>query len=89
MTAHHDVPHSSRNGFGPRALDHLKAQAKAFAATLVRRRAVGDLARMDDRMLADVGLTRAEVESVNRWSLWGDPTVRLAEAAAERHAKQS
>lgn len=88
MSAHHDTLRPARTAFGSRALDHFKAAFKAFAATLVRRKAVADLARMDDHALADMGLTRADIDAVNRWSLWGDPTQRLADAADERNARQ-
>jgi uncharacterized protein YjiS (DUF1127 family) len=59
---------------------------KAFGASLTRRKAIYDLSRLDDRLLADMGLTRSDLQAASRWSLWGDPTDRLAEAAEERRA---
>jgi uncharacterized protein YjiS (DUF1127 family) len=59
---------------------------KAFGASLTRRRAIHDLSRLDDRMLADMGLTRSDLQAASRWSLWGDPTDRLAGVAEERRA---
>lgn len=65
------------------------ARAKAFASTLTRRKAIYDLSRLDDRMLSDMGITRADLAEASRWSLWGDPTDRLAEVAQERRASRS
>lgn len=59
---------------------------KAFGASLTRRKAIYDLSRLDDRLLADMGLTRSDLQTASRWSLWGDPTDRLAEVAEERRA---
>jgi uncharacterized protein YjiS (DUF1127 family) len=67
----------------------------AFAAALVRvgRRLVGAwrhrndaamLAAFDDRMLADIGLTRSDLNDALGEPLWRDPTSVLARRQRER-----
>jgi uncharacterized protein YjiS (DUF1127 family) len=56
---------------------------------LVRnRRDVELLARFDDHMLADIGLTRSDVRDAYSQSLWRDPTDVLAQRAGERRASR-
>lgn len=62
---------------------------KAFAVSVTRRKQVEAMSRLDDRMLADIGVTRADLEEAARWSLWGDPGDRLAEISEERRAARS
>ncbi len=52
--------------------------------TIANRRAAQALARLDDRMLADIGLSRADLRDAYADSLWADPTVRLRARALER-----
>jgi uncharacterized protein YjiS (DUF1127 family) len=49
-----------------RILAILKRIAKAIDAELAARRAIAELAGMDDRMLRDLGITRGEIESLVR-----------------------
>ena len=42
------------------------------------------LAEMDDRMLADIGLTRSDVRDAVSEPIWSDPTAILASRAQER-----
>jgi hypothetical protein len=42
------------------------------------------LAALDDRMLADIGLTRCDLRDAYSEPLWHDPTDVLARRAAER-----
>ena len=67
----------------------------AFAAVVVRAgRRLGDvwrhrndaatLAGFDDRMLADIGLTRADLNDALGEPLWRDPTRVLARRQSER-----
>ena len=42
------------------------------------------LARLDDRQLADIGLTRSDLRDAYAEPLWEDPTSVLARRAAER-----
>jgi uncharacterized protein YjiS (DUF1127 family) len=48
------------------------------------RKAMAALARLDDRMLADIGLTRADIRDAVSQPLWSDPTVVLADRRRER-----
>lgn len=64
------------------------AGMKAFAKTLTRRKAIYDLSRLDDRMLADMGVTRGDLHEASRWSLWGADD-RLTKLAEERRLARS
>ncbi len=62
--------------------------AGAFAARAFRaaknRHSANMLAKLDDRMLADIGLTRSDLRDAYAEPLWEDPTFVLAQRAAER-----
>lgn len=62
--------------------------AGAFAIRVLRaaknRHSASMLARLDDRMLADIGLTRSDLRDAYAEPLWEDPTSVLAMRAAER-----
>lgn len=62
---------------------------KAAAVTMTRRKQIEALGGLDDRMLADIGVTRADLAEAARWSLWGDPGERLAQIAEERRAARA
>ena len=71
------------------------AQVSGWAATLVkpfvvwtRRREVGDLMSLDDRMLADLGLTRGDVSASLATPFLQDPTRQLTDLAHERRNAQ-
>jgi uncharacterized protein YjiS (DUF1127 family) len=65
--------------------------ARQLAVDLKHRHELERLVDCDDRMLADIGLTRADLR--NAWSepLWRDPTTALenrrAELRAGRHCR--
>jgi uncharacterized protein YjiS (DUF1127 family) len=59
-----------------------------IACAFSGRRVVADLARMDDRMLRDVGLTRSDLRDAVAEPLVNDPTVVLFKRAAERRANR-
>jgi uncharacterized protein YjiS (DUF1127 family) len=71
---------------------HLLVRAMVFAATRVRRLAVAwrrrqeatMLARADDRILADLGLSRGDVNDAFSGPPWEDPTTVLRSRALER-----
>jgi uncharacterized protein YjiS (DUF1127 family) len=62
--------------------------AGAFAVRIFRaarnRHSARMLARLDDRQLADIGLTRSDLRDAYAEPLWDDPTSVLACRAAER-----
>ena len=57
---------------------------KAVERTLRHRREAHVLARLDRHMLADIGLTRSDVQDAFSAPLWEDPTELLSERARER-----
>ncbi|MEI7804702.1 MAG: DUF1127 domain-containing protein [Hyphomicrobiales bacterium] len=57
---------------------------KQFARALKHRRDTTVLARMDERMLADIGLTRADLQDAISVMPWNDPTALLRTRALER-----
>ena len=59
-------------------------RAKQFERAVEHRRAAQVLARFDDRMLADIGLSCADLRDAYSKSLWGDPTTLLRARALER-----
>ena len=59
------------------------------ARVLKNRRDAGMLAGMDDRMLADIGLTRSDLRDAYAQPLWRDPTDMLAGRARERRSNRA
>ncbi len=57
---------------------------KAVGRALRHRRDANVLARLDRHMLADIGLTRSDVQDAFSAPLWEDPTTLLSERARER-----
>ena len=65
----------------------MSPMVRAFAAldrALRHRREATVLAGLDRRMLADIGLTRSDVQDAFSTPLWEDPTALLRERAMER-----
>jgi uncharacterized protein YjiS (DUF1127 family) len=61
----------------------------AVARTLRRRHELGMLASVDDRMLADIGLTRGDLRDAVAEPPWRDPTaVLVARVQERRHARR-
>ena len=61
---------------------------RKFARALKNRRQAVMLARMDDRMLADIGLNRSDLRDAYAQPLWRDPTDTLATRALERRVNR-
>jgi uncharacterized protein YjiS (DUF1127 family) len=59
---------------------------KGLGRILKARRDVAELARFDDRMLQDIGLSRTDVHAALDGSWRNDPSSLLAQRAAERWA---
>lgn len=61
---------------------------RKFARALKNRRQAGMLARLDDRMLADIGLNRSDLRDAYAEPLWRDPTDKLATRAREKRCNR-
>ncbi len=57
---------------------------KIVARARRNRRQASQLAKLDRRMLADIGITRADVRDAFSEPFWEDPTALLRERAIER-----
>ena len=57
---------------------------RALLQTIKNRRDAMVLARMDERMLADIGLTRGDVRDAVSEPVWRDPTAILVSRVHER-----
>jgi|SRR5215470_18211518 len=66
------------------ALDRVVAGLKHVASWRQHRRDAALLARADDRMLADIGLTRGDIHDALCGAPWNDPTAVLRVRALER-----
>lgn len=62
----------------------LAIYARKIDRAIRNRRAAQVLSRFDDRALADIGLTRGDVNDAYANSLWRDPTTVLRARALER-----
>jgi uncharacterized protein YjiS (DUF1127 family) len=62
----------------------LTAVVRKIGQVLKHRYDATMLAEMDDRMLADIGLSRSDVRDAFAQPLWNDPTAILASRALER-----
>lgn len=58
--------------------------AGALGRNLAHRRAMAQLTGLDDRMLRDIGLTRADLRDATAAPLFADPTRVLVLRATER-----
>ena len=57
---------------------------RKFSRLLKNRRNARMMAGMDDRMLADIGLTRSDLRDAYAEPLWRDPTDKLADRVSEK-----
>lgn len=67
----------------------VMTRVKSIVAAMTRRKQIEALSRLDDRTLADMGLTRGDLAEAARWSLWDDAGDRLAAVAEERRILKS
>jgi len=67
----------------------VTAWLKELARARRHRREANVLARLDRRMLADIGITRADVRDAFSEPFWDDPTALLRERALERRLSAS
>ncbi|WP_454917630.1 DUF1127 domain-containing protein [Xanthobacter sediminis] len=68
------------------AAGRAKRWVDAAARALERRRVMADLAALDDHMLRDIGITRADVRDAVYGPVGADPTRLLVLRATERRA---
>lgn len=66
----------------------LALRAKQFIVAYKHRRDINMLAAMDERMLADIGLTRGDLRDAIGEPLWRDPSTVLVSRADERRANR-
>ncbi|WGD29628.1 DUF1127 domain-containing protein [Ancylobacter sp. WKF20] len=59
-----------------------------FITAVARRRHLIQLGEFDDRMLSDIGLTRADLRDAASGPLWQDPTSVLVVRSVERRASR-
>ena len=64
----------------------LAQRLKRMVRSVRNRHDAGKLTQFDDRMLADIGLTRSDLRDAYAESLWRDPTDVLARRAGERRS---
>ena len=62
---------------------------KQFARARRNRRDAAILAGLDRRMLADIGITRADLNDAFSAPFWDDPTALLRERVSERRVHRS
>jgi len=65
------------------------AAVRKVGQALKNRHDAAILAEMDDRMLADIGLTRSDLRDAISEPLWSDPTAILASRAQERRKSRA
>lgn len=66
----------------------LVVRTRYVAQLIKNRRDATMLAGLDDRMLADIGLTRGDLRDAYSEPVWTDPTAILVSRAHERRANR-
>jgi uncharacterized protein YjiS (DUF1127 family) len=66
----------------------VTARLRALAQTVKNRRDASILTGLDDRMLADIGLTRGDIRDAYSEPVWRDPTAILVNRAEERRVNR-
>jgi uncharacterized protein YjiS (DUF1127 family) len=77
MLQSHTIESESAQANGPfaSALTAIKSALLAFVQWQRQRRDILELQRMDDRLLADIGITRGEAETMVRNGRWGQASL--------------
>jgi len=78
------APFAHTRRLGARAATWLKASIRAWGETRRHHREVALLQAFDERMLRDVGLTRADVRWAAATPFWRDPAAILKDRAGPR-----
>jgi uncharacterized protein YjiS (DUF1127 family) len=76
--------HRSAGGFARASAALARTLANRLAATWRHRRDMALLAGLDERALADMGLTRTDIRDAVSQPLWRDPTAVLADRRSDR-----
>jgi uncharacterized protein YjiS (DUF1127 family) len=66
----------------------VTARLRALVQTVKNRRDAAMLTGLDDRMLADIGLTRGDLRDAYSEPVWRDPTTVLVSRAQERRVNR-
>ena len=66
----------------------LVVRTRALVQTLKNRRDAAMLTGLDDRMLADIGLTRGDLRDAYSEPVWRDPTAILVSRVQERRVNR-
>jgi len=66
----------------------VTARLRALVQTVKNRRDAAILTGLDDRMLADIGLTRGDLRDAYSEPVWRDPTAVLVNRAEERRVNR-
>jgi len=68
--------------------DIVVARTRELVQLVKHRHDANRLATLDDRMLADIGLTRGDVRDAYSEPVWRDPTAILVSRARERRSSR-
>ena len=82
----------SRKGGAPllgSSIERLAFFIMRFVRALSQRRALGELIRLDDRMLKDIGLSRGDIDAAESLPLGRDPIALLVSRQASRSNSRS
>ena len=89
MTFYSDTQTASHVAWLVNALSGVVVACLRSLAQIVKsRRDTVTLAGLDDRMLADIGLTRGDVRDAVSGPVWRDPTAILVSRAQERRVNR-
>jgi len=78
----HNPPHAA--GLVNAVVEFVVLRARQLSQVIKSRQDAALLAGLDDRMLADIGLTRGDVRDAVSEPVWRDPTALLVSRAYER-----